>query len=172
VRLNYEDSVRSGWLYETAAAAATSLGERWDIEGRARVRHRSADHAETADADRSGAAFDLTQQSLEFEARCALSSTATVVAGYARQFGDVVSTSSGNAGLDAIATAETPDRVFGPNASAYRVRAVTHVFSVGLSQAVGRLASLNYEIRRQLSYAAADNTYHKSIALVSYLHRF
>ena len=95
-----------------------------------------------------------------------------VFTGYARHVGEVVSTSSLNSNLDGVMTAETPDTVFGTNASAYRLRSVTQVLALGISRAANDHSSLNLAVDRLLAHADGGNNYYASMLSMSYVHAF
>lgn len=171
-RLQYQNDVRDGWLYRLGAAAGKRLGERWNVRADFTIERRTADQSVPSGEDLPGSVFDLGNRELALKADYALSGKMLLTGAYTRRVGEVVSTTSLETGIDEFSSAETRDTVFGPSAIAYRLRAASNIFSLGLSWTIGPHAWLNVNGQRQLTYAAGDNNYNKSVVTAAYAYSF
>jgi hypothetical protein len=173
MRLNYANNVRSGWMYRSGLSAGRRISNFLDMRAELSVERRTGDHANPSDPDRSGAVFDQVNRNLALNANLSFSEYTTILVGLTRRVGDVaVTTTADNSTIDSVSTAETRDAAFGPNATAYKLRAASNILSVGVSQAVDQSASVNIRVQRQLTYGGGDNNYYKSILTATYVRRF
>src|SRR5438128_1633506 len=72
----------------------------------------------------------------------------------------------------ASSAAATDDPVFGDKAYAYKLKATSHILSLGLSKEINRRCSLNVGVQRQLTYAAGGYDYYGSVFNVTYLYGY
>ena len=171
-RLDFQESVRDGWLYRAAIAAGKRFAQRWELQAEYSYEKRTGDHATRTVAALPGDVFDLTSHAVTLDARYSLSEKTLLFAAYTWREGDVVSTSAPNAKIFRASAALTRDPVFGPAARAYRLEAKSHTVSVGASQAISSHSAVNVSYQRQMTYAEGDNNYFKNIFAASYAHSF
>ena len=171
-RLDFQNSVRDGWLLRAAMAAGKRLSERWELQAEYSNEKRTGDNAVRTVAALPGDVFDVMSHAVSLDVRFSVTEKTLVFAGYVWREGDVVSTSAPNAKIFAASTALTRDPAFGTAARAYRLDAVTRIASVGVSQAIGPNSALNVSYQRQMTHGDGGNNYFKSILAASYAHVF
>ena len=171
-RLDFQESVRDGWLYRAAMAAGKRLDERWELQAEVSHEKRTGDNAVRSSAALPGTVFDLKSHALALDVRYSFNEKTLVFAGYAWREGDVVSTSAPNAKIFAASAALVRDPVFGPAARAYRLEATAHTASLGMSHAITSYSALNVSYQRQMTHGDRDNNYFKNIFSASYAHTF
>jgi hypothetical protein len=164
--------LRTGWLFDVAAAAGVRVHERVGLRAEARLERQLADRKEPLSTRFSGAAFDLDSASLSVAADYTVSRATTVSFGYTYRSGDVVSSTLRNAAIFAASEAIARDPAFGPNVIAYRLDADSHVFDLRLSHALGERMSLNFGFGRTLSYGDGGNNYYRSSVTASLFYNF
>ena len=169
-RLDYRDKARDGWRYELGAATGKRLTDAWDIEATFLYRHRTQDHAVAVVPGISGEVFDLQAHQTGLRTEYAASERLSVAAGFDYRRGDVTSTTLRNFTIFTNSTAIALDPVFGPEAVAYRIYAITQAWRFGASYAVGRSGSINLGIERWISRARGGLDYYNTLAGASYVH--
>ena len=171
-RLQFDESLRDGWLYRAGAAAGKRFAERWDVQVAYGFEKRTADNARPVIAALPGNVFDLRSHSLSLDLRYSASDTILLFAGYSWRNGDVVSTSVPNAKIFRASTALARDPVFPVGNFAYTLDAISHHAVVGVSVALNSHSSVNLSYARQITYGAGDNNYYKSLFAASYSYSF
>jgi hypothetical protein len=153
-------------------ASGKRLAQRWELQGEYSFERRTGDHAITVVPTLSGAVFDLSSHALTFDVRYSATGKTLLFAGYTWRDGEVVSTSAPNSKIFRGSTALARDPAFGANARAYRLDAISHILSLGVSQAMSSRSALNVSYQRQITHGAGDNNYYKNIFAASYSHSF
>ena len=171
-RLVYEVDVRDGWLYRSSIAAGQRFAQHWELAARYGFEARTGDHGTAVVRGIPGDAFDLRNQSAAFDVRYSPSDTTLLFAAYGWRYGDVVSTSAPSRKIFGASSAITRDRAFGNDTFAYRLDGVSHLFSAGVSQAIGSSTAVSLSYQYQITHADADNRYVKNVLAATYSHRF
>jgi hypothetical protein len=171
-RLDFNEDVRDGWLFRTGLSAGKRFAQRWDLQAEYSFEKRTADHATAVSRTLPGDVFDLESQAAAIDVRYSLTGKTLFFVGYTWRDGDVVSTSAPNAKIFSTSTALARDPVFGADARAYKLDAITRTVSVGISQAVSARSALNVSYQRQMTHGAGDNNYFKNVFGATYAHSF
>jgi len=171
-RLGYQNDVRDGWLYRLDAAAGKRLGERWNVRADFTIERRTADQSVPSGEDLPGSVFQLGNREFALKADFALSEKMLLSGGYARRVGEVASTTALETGIDDFSSAETRDTALGPGGVAYRLRAASNIFSLGFTWSISQHAWFTVNGQRQLTHAAGDNSYNKSVVTAAYAYSF
>ncbi|HYE91635.1 MAG TPA: hypothetical protein VEA38_11475 [Terriglobales bacterium] len=152
-RLDYEDDVRTGWRYRFAVDVGGRVGERWALRGGWAFEERRADHARVVSSRLPGDAFDVQGHTFSARADVAATERLSLFGGYAVRTGDVVASTRRDPAIFVASTALTRDRALGPDFVAYRVDALVHALTLGLSVAVTDRLSLNASYERLQGFA-------------------
>jgi Outer membrane protein beta-barrel domain len=171
-RLNYQNSVRNGWLYAAGVGAGRRIGERWDLRADYGYERRSADENVAVAPEFSGAAFAQRNRVFSANADYSWSEDTAFLFGYTRRQGDVTPTTQRNFTIFSASTAITADPVFGTDWFAYRLTATTHLVFVGVSRALSPRSSLNFGFERQVSHAEGGNDYTNNLSRISFAQTF
>lgn len=169
LRLEHDDDLRRGWLFEIAAAGGARLTERLALFGEARMEKRRADHSEPVVRNISGAVFDIDGYSASVGGDYALSRATAVSLSYSYRVGDVVSSTRRNAAIFGASDAIARDPAFGPDVIAYRLRARSHVLDLRVSHALGERTSINLSMARSFTYGNGGNDYYGNRVTASLL---
>lgn len=169
-RLQFQNDIRNGWVYQFGVAAGTRFADRWELQAAYRFDRRTGPNTVPDDPDLSGAVFDQTGNSLLFDGHYAFDGVTRISAGYAWRRGDVVSTTRENVGTIAAATAIAADPVFGVEAYAYKLRATTQMLRIGASRQIDRHSSLSVGVQRQITHASGNNSYFNNVFSLTYLY--
>jgi hypothetical protein len=172
LRLEHDDDLRTGWLFEIAAAGGARLTERLGLHAEARLEKRRADDSEPVSRRISGAVFDIDGWSASVGGDYALSRATLVSFSYSYRKGDVVSSTRRNAAIFAASDAIARDPAFGPDVIAYRLHARSHVLDLGVSHALSERTSINVALGRSFTYGEGGNDYYGNRASVSLLFDF
>jgi len=172
LRLEYDNDVRTGWLFALAAAAGVRVHERVDLRAELRLERRLADRKEQLVTGVSGAAFDLDGAAVVLGADFTLTRDTLVSAAYTYRKGDVVSSTRRNRDVFVASDAIARDPAFGPDIIAYRLDARSHVFELGVSQALGSRLSANFGVARSLTYGRGGNDYYGTAVSASLIYAF
>jgi hypothetical protein len=171
-RLHYDDPVRNGWRYRLGLGGGMRFGERWNVRLDYFFEERFADHEQRAAAALPGDVFDTVAHTYGVRVDFVFNEVLTLFSGYAVRDGDVVSTTRRNPEIFQASDAVTPDPAFGRDFFAYRVDAIVHMLTFGLSFAVTPHASLNFSYERHLGLGRNGMDYENDIfragILVSY----
>jgi hypothetical protein len=171
-RLQFNNDIRDGWLVRGSVAGGKRFAEQWEVQARYDLERRTGDRAARVIPTIPGNVFDLRSQTIALDLRYSASETTLLFGGYAWRDGDVVSTSTPNFKIFRASSAISPDPVFGPNNFAYRIDAMSHIATLGVSQGIGQRSALNVSYQRQMTHAERDNNYFKSIFAASYSYHF
>jgi len=172
LRLEFDDDIRTGWLFAIAGAAGVRVSERVELRAELRLERSRADRTQALVPGISGAAYDLDSTNLSFSGDYMLTRDTTVSLGYTYRTGDVVSSTRRNRAIFTASSAIAPDPAFGPDVIAYRLDAQSHVFDVLVSHALGNRASVNVGFGRSLTYGDGGNNYYGSNAAVTLSYNF
>ncbi len=172
LRREFDNDVRSGWLFAVAGAAGVHVAERVGVRAEVRLERQLADRKDALVAGISGAAFNLDSISMSLAADYTVTRDTTVSLGYGYRNGDVVSSTRRNRAIFSVSKAIAPDPVFGADVIAYRLGADSHIFDVRVSHALGSRMSINFGLARSLSYGDGGNNYYGSSATASLLYNF
>jgi hypothetical protein len=171
-RLDYRNDVRDGWLYTLGSGAGMRVGEKWNIRGDYTYERRTADQDRGIARGISGAVFNQKSHSVQLNADYAFSAATSISAGYMWRIGDVAATTLRNFTIFSASTAIAADPAFGADTIAYKLRAVTHVLSIGVSQALNARSSLNFGLERQISHGTGNNDYYNNIVRLVFAYSF
>ena len=149
-RLEFDDAVRDGWRYRIGAGAGLRLGSRWDLRVDYAFEEHQADHGHPISRTKPGDVFDTTSHTYSGRVDFFYNEVLSLFAAYALRDGDVVSTTRRNAAIFGASSALTNDRPFGPDFVAYKIDAIVHILSFGLSFALTPRSSLNFGYERQI----------------------
>jgi len=169
-RLEYQNSIRDGWRYELGLGAGKRLTESWDAEANFRYQHRTADKELAVVPGISGAVFDLQSHEVGLKSEYGLTDRVSLAVGFDFRRGDVASTTLRNFTIFTNSDAIALDPVFGPNAVGYRIFALTRVWRVGTSYALGTANSINVGAERWISRARGGLDYYNTLVGASYVH--
>lgn len=178
---DYQSAIRDSWFYNAGIILGKRLNEKWDVRLEYSYLRREADRTPaTFEYDEkyfSGAVFDQATHGLKLSAAYAYDAKTAFTASYAFRSGDAFSTNSqANDRLtDAIAdvaTALTPDSVFGANQVVYKIPASTHSFALGASRAIGAHSSVNLGYEHHWTAGAGGLTYHVNVVELSFLYGY
>ena len=172
LRQEFDNDIRTGWLFSIAGAAGVRVNERVELRTELRLERSRADRTQAIVPGISGAAYDLDSASVSFGGDFMLSRDAVISLGYTYRTGDVVSSTRRNRAIFTASSAIAPDPAFGPDIIAYRLDAQSHVFDVRLSHALGNRASVNVGFGRSLTYGDGGNNYYSSNVNASLLYTF
>jgi len=171
-RQQYDNDLRDSWIYRLGGGAGKRFGERWDFSADYIYDRRLADHDFPVAPGIPGDVFDLSGHTLALRSDFLFSELVSFFAGYAFRIGEVASTTQRNLDIFRASTAVSADPAFGQGFFAYRIDALIHTITVGLSFALGRRASVNVEYDHVIGDARGGITYHDNIARVGFLYRF
>ena len=171
-RLEYDVDVRDGWIYRASLAAGQRFAQQWELQARYGLEARTADQATAVVRGIPGNAFELRNHGAALDVRYSPNDMTLLFAAYGWRHGDVVSTSTPSRKIFGASSAITRDPAFGSDTFAYRLDGVSHLFSVGVSQAIGSSAALSLSYQHQITHAEGDNRYIKNVLAATYSHRF
>jgi hypothetical protein len=172
VRLDYEVDVRDSWLYRASIAAGQRFADQWELQVRYGIEARSGDHDTAAVRGIPGDAFDLRNHGAVLDVRYSPGETTVLFAAYGWRQGDVVSTSTPSRKIFSASSAITHDPAFGTDTFAYRLDGTSHLFSAGVSHAIGASTALSLSYQHQITHADGHNRYIKNVLAATYSHRF
>lgn len=172
-RLEFRDSLRSGWLSTFTGGARGSFGDQLVLRSELGYEHRSATDAPPV---RPGLASNVFDQS---NRRVAIGADFSATERLLLQFdvtwrrgdADYIETTTA-ADTFAGASAAALDRGFGPSVFVEKIQARALLLDWGVSWALGEHASLNATFRRQLSVDAGGALYTRSVPAITYQYRF
>jgi hypothetical protein len=178
---DYQSAIRDSWFYNAGITLGKRLSEKWDVRLEYSYLRRRADRTPASfvydDKQFSGAVFDLDNHNVKLSAAYAYDDKTALSASYAFRTGDAFSTNSqtDDSLTDAIArvaTAVTPDSVFGANQVVYKIPASTHSFVLGASRAIGGHSSVNLGYEHHWTAGAGGLTYHVNVVELSFLYSY
>lgn len=162
-RLEFDDAVRDGWRYRVGAGAGIRLGQRVDLRVDYAFEEHQADHARAISRTLPGDVFDTTAHTYAGRVDFFYNEVVSLFAGYALRDGDVVSTTRRNPEIFAASKALTPDRPFGPDFVAYKIDAIVHILTFGMSFAITEKSSLNVGYERQIGLGKNGLDYYNDV---------
>ena len=162
-RLEFDDAVRDGWRYRVGAGAGVRLGQRVDLRVDYAFEEHQADHARAISRTLPGDVFDTTSHTYAGRVDFFYNEVVSLFAGYALRDGDVVSTTRRNPEIFAASKALTPDRPFGPDFVAYKIDAIVHILTFGMSFAITEKSSLNVGYERQIGLGKNGLDYYNDV---------
>lgn len=162
-RLEFEDPVRDGWRYRVGAGAGIRLAGRVDLRVDYAFEEHQADHGRAINRTLPGDVFDTTAHTYSGRVDFFYNEVVSLFAAYALRDGDVVSTTRRNPEIFAASSALTNDPAFGRDFIAYKIDAIVHIFSFGISFAVAEKASLNFGYERQIGLGNQGLTYYNDV---------
>ena len=171
-RVQFQNNIRNGWLYRLGLGVGKRVGERWELQAEYRFDKRTGDNTTGEVPGLSGAVFDQMGHGILFDGRYSYDNTTHIAVGYAWRRGDVVSTTQRNFAIFQASTAIAADPAFGDETYAYKLKATTQIFNLGVSKEINRHASLNVGFQRQITHATGDNAYHNNVASATYLYSY
>jgi hypothetical protein len=171
-RLDYRENLRTGWRYETSLTLGVRLLDRWELDAGYSLERRTADQQKRADEDVSGAVFDQHTGSGFAGARYTLTEHLYPSLRYTYRAGDVTSTTQPNLPIYLGSSAIAFDPALGGGAIAYKLHAITHVINAGLTQVLGRNASINFSIERRISHGDNDLNYYGTVYQAVFMYEF
>ena len=171
-RLQYRADVRDGYAYRVAAGIGKRFGERWELRANYAYEGRTADHERAVTPRLPADVFDQQAHALSLRADFQPGSTLVVWGGYALRLGNVASTTQRNAEIFAASSAVVADPAFGSNTFAYKIDAVTHVLSTGLSLALGSRWSINLGYEHQIGLGDGGIDYHNNVVRGTVLYSY
>jgi hypothetical protein len=163
-RLEFEDAVRDGWRYRVGAGAGIRLGGRVDLRVDYAFEEHQADHGRAVSRTLPGNVFDTTSHTYSGRVDFFYSEVLSLFAAYALRDGDVVSTTRRNADIFAASSALTADPAFGRDFIAYKIDAIVHILSFGMSFAIAEKASLNFGYERQIGLGKNGLDYYNDVS--------
>lgn len=151
-RLEQRDAARDGWLYGAEIGLAKRLSYRSSLRMDFRLERRRADTVgERLLPWLAADVFDLRSRSLGFGADHAVHSGYVLSGGYRAHDGDIVSSTLRNLPIFLASDAIAADPAFGADVFAYKMKAMTHVASLGISRIIGPQASFTVGYERAYS---------------------
>jgi hypothetical protein len=168
----HSERVRDG----TRASLSVSLGKRFDerlaVSLRAAYDRREQRQDFGVVPGIPGRPFSLQGRSLAAEGSWALGERALLYGALALRHGDVVSSTRRNFEIFRASADIAPDPAFGPDFIAYRLTgARTRSWSVGLSWALGRHASVDAALARDVTRAGSGLDYDGNLYSLSLVYR-
>lgn len=172
-RLEYDRSLRDGWLYAAEAEASKRVSDRLALRAFVRRERRESDDTPGRVVPFIPAnVFDLGSRSAGIGAEFAYDPRYLVSVGYTWHRGDIVSTTQRNLPIFLASSAIAADPVFGDNTYAYTMQARTRVLSIGVSREVGRQASVSLGYEYRDSHADGGIDYSGNLFRASYFYGF
>ena len=171
-RLQYREDVRDGWYYRAAAGVGTRLGDRWEVRAEYAFDGRTADHERPVSPRLPADVFDQQAHTVSIRADVQATQSLALFGGYALRLGDVASTTQRNAQIFAASSAVVADPAFGSNTFAYKIDALTHILSAGLSLALGARWSLNVSYEHQIGLGDGGIDYHNNVVRGTVLYSY
>jgi hypothetical protein len=174
-RLEYNNDIRDGWLYQAQLGIGRRISERWDIWAELAIDNRTTDVNHVLDPGVSGSAFEQFNQALKVHGIYAFNERSFITLGYQIRRGDIVTTARedhSGSNFDSVMTAVTSDPVFGPHAEAYRLDGTSQTFGTRLNTTLPNNFLLGIEFQRHITHGAGNNNYYKSIFAAMISHSF
>jgi hypothetical protein len=168
-RVIYRDALRSGWTYDAALAVGKRHSTSWDSLLELRHDRRTTDGERRVVANFSGAVYEVSGWTGAASSNLDLNDRLRLSAGYAMRAGDITSTAVHTQRIWDASTAWNKDAGLGGDG--YRIRARTHMVSLGASIALGPDASFNVGVERWLSRANGGFDYYNTLVLASFMLR-
>lgn len=173
---DYQSAIRDSWFYGAGIALGQRLSEKWDVRLEYDYLSRRADRTTAAfgydEQVFSGAVFDQVNHGLRLSTTYAHDDTTTFTASYAFRTGDAFSSNTMTDTIAKVASAATPDGVFGGNLIAYKLPADTQSFALAASRALGAHSSVNLGYEHHWTSAGQGLAYHVNVVELSLLHSF
>jgi hypothetical protein len=176
-RLQYNDSMRNGWLYAGTIGLSKRLSDQAGLRIAYQVEQRKSDTVAApifipflppiaADV------FDLTSRNLSFGGEYSFHPDYVLSASYTIRDGDIVSTTLRNIPILLASNALAEDPVFGPERFAYKMQARTNSVSLGVSRVIGRQTSFTVGYAHHVSRAEGGINYKSNLVRATYLYQF
>jgi hypothetical protein len=169
-RLEYQNSVRTGWRYQVGVGAGKRLTDDLRVETTYLYEHRTADENNPVVPGISGAVWDLQGHQAGLSGEYSLNDRLSLTAGFDYRRGDVASTTLRNFTIFVNSTAIALDPVFGPDTVGYRIFAITRAWRMGMSFALGPSNSINLVAERWISRAQGGLDYYNTLIGASCVH--
>lgn len=178
---DYQSAIRDSWFYNASITLGKRLSEKWDVQLEYSYLRREADRTPaTFEYDEkyfSGAVFDQANHGLKLSAAYSYDDKTAFTASYAFRTGDAFSTNgqtdeSLTDAITRVATAVTPDSVFGANQVVYKIPASTNSFVLGASRAIGAYSSVNLGYEHHWTSGSQGLTYHVNVVELSFLYSY
>jgi hypothetical protein len=172
-RLDFRDSLRSGWLQSWAGGAHAAFGDRLVLRGEFGVERRTGPEAPAVRAGLPGDVFNQSSRRLAIGADYSLTDRLLLQLQTTLRRGDadyIETTSLADTFDGASAVAREP--ALGPNIFIEKVQARELLLDVGVSWALGDHSSLNAMFRRELTLDSGATLYTRSIPAIIYEYRF
>lgn len=134
-RQAYDNDIRDSWVARLGTGVGRRFGERWDLRADYTWERRFADHEGAGAGALAGDVWDVEGHTFSFRTDFQVDARVALFAGYALRDGDVVSTTRRNPEIFQSSKAVARDPVFGADTFAYRIHALAHTLSAGVSVA-------------------------------------
>jgi hypothetical protein len=168
-RTVYRDDLRSGWLYDAALSAGMRHTALWDSTIELRHDRRTTDAERRVVPNFSGAVYEVAGWTGRLGSNLDLGERLRLSAGYAQRIGDITSTAVHTQQIWDASTAWNKDAGLGGDG--YRIRARTHILTLGASIALGTDASINLGVDRWLSRANGGFDYYNTLVRAQFMLR-
>lgn len=186
----YENKLRSGWVYKGIFTLGKRINEQWDLNisynYQRRIPDRFAEPFEyEEDYDHTGdhhddydkyylspRVFDLETHTIAFNGIYFVNHNIAVTAGYSLQIGDAYSTNELTEEIAEYASAAAQDDAFGHNQVAYKLSAQTHSFSLAGSYAFNANSSVNLGYTHHWIDGEYGMSYHVNVVELCLMYRF
>jgi hypothetical protein len=168
-RLQYRADVRDGWAYRVTAGVGKRFGERWELRADYAFDGRTAEYERPVSTRLPADVFDQQAHTLSVRADVQATTILVLFGGYAFRIGDVASTTLRNPEIFAASSAVVADPAFGSNTFAYKIDAVTHILSAGLSLALGARWSFNVGYEHQIGLGDGGIDYRNNVVRGTFL---
>lgn len=172
-RLQYQNSMRNGWLYTSEIGIAKRLSDRAGFRIAYQAEQRKSD---TVDARllpfMPADVFDLSSRNLSFSGDYSFHPDYVLSAAYTVRNGNIVSTTLRNMPVFLSSSAIAVDPVFGPERFAYKLQARTRGLNLGVSRVIGRQTSFTFGYEHHVSHAEGGINYKSNLVRATYLYQF
>lgn len=169
-RLQFRDSLRTGWLYNVSLSAGKRLSDDWDLRVDLTHDRRTADEVFAVVPFFSGDSFGVAGTSLAFKLNYAASRDLLLTAGYGVRNGDITATAVHTQAIWDASTAWSKDMALGDDN--YRIKARTQMFDLAASLALGERSSVNASVSRWRSKTYENFDYSNTVLRLNWLHSF
>jgi len=171
--LNYSNNIRNGWRHQIAIQGGERFSERWNVRAEYMYERRTANTQAPDQPGISGDVFSQKSKTMTLNTEYAKDENIFLTGGILLRRGDVVATASETANLIASSDAIAEDPVFGgAHFYAYRLQGTTRGLDLGVNFVLTSSSLLRASISRQITHAAGDNNYAKTMQMVSWNYNF
>jgi hypothetical protein len=171
-RQQYDIDERDAWRYRVALGVGKRFGERLDLSAEYAYDERVGDHGRRDSPFLPGDGYDANAQTYSFRADVLVTEIVSASLGYALREGEVIASTPRDRTIGRASNALAIDRAFGSGWVTYPIDATVHIFTAGLTVALGRRWSANAGYEYQYGDAWRRLEYHNDVFRVGVSYRY